>query len=218
MGQIFRPSTNVLARLSIFGGILIVLELVLVVAVFFRSDYWREVHVAIEQPVAFSHQLHAGQLGIECRYCHTSVAQSSYANIPPTETCMTCHAQVAPYSPLLEPVRTSWETDRPVEWEKVTRVPDFVYFNHSIHVNKGVGCDTCHGQINQMAVVWKEHPMYMGWCLGCHREPERYLRPLDEVYNNDYVFPANQLELGAQLVQEYGIRTDQLENCSICHR
>jgi hypothetical protein len=220
MGQIFRPNANLLARLSIFGGILLLIELILIIGVFFRSDYWRQVHIAIEQPVPFSHQIHADQLGLDCRYCHTSVAQSSYANIPPTETCMTCHSQIAANSTLLQPVRDSWATGEPVRWVKVHHLPEFVYFNHSIHVNKGVGCTQCHGQVNQMPVVWKEEALYMGWCLDCHRAPEKYLRPRDEVYNMDYVAPppAEQRALGQQLVQDYNVNVRQLTNCAVCHR
>ncbi|MCU0495521.1 MAG: cytochrome c family protein [Chloroflexaceae bacterium] len=186
--------------------------------IYFRSNYWREVHIGIPQPVPFSHQLHSGQLGMDCRYCHTSVQQSTFANIPATETCMTCHSQVAQNSVSLAPVRESWATGNPVEWNKVNKVPDFVYFNHASHVNKGVGCYTCHGRIDQMAVVWKEHPFYMGWCLDCHRQPEKYLRPRDQVFNMEYVPPANQLQLGAQLVVEYNVNKAQLANCAVCHR
>ena len=219
MAQIFRANANLIARLSIFGGLLLAVELVLMLGIYFRSNYYRQVNVAIEQPVPFSHQLHNDVLGIDCRYCHGSVNESSFANIPPTETCMTCHSQVAVNSPLLEPVRESYATGQPVEWVKIYDVPDFVYFNHAIHVNKGMGCTTCHGQINQMPVVWQNQALYMGWCLNCHRNPEDYIRPREEVYNMNYVPPANQAEFGANLVSEYGIMgPEQLTNCYICHR
>jgi NAD-dependent SIR2 family protein deacetylase len=169
--------------------------------------------------VPFSHQLHNSSLGIDCRYCHVSVNQSSFANIPATETCMTCHSQIATNSPRLALVRESYATGQPIEWVKVHKVPDFVYFNHAIHVTKGVGCSNCHGQVNEMPVVWQTQAFYMGWCLDCHRNPEQYVRPRDQVYNMDYVAPANQLELGAQLVREYGIMpAAQLTNCWVCHR
>jgi hypothetical protein len=219
MGQIFPRNANLLARLSIFGGLLLVVELILITGVYFRSNYFRQINVAVEQPVAFSHQLHNGVLGVDCRYCHVSVGQSAFANIPATETCMTCHSQIAQYSPNLELVRESYETGAPIEWVKVHNVPDFVYFNHSIHVSKGVGCTTCHGQINNMPVVWQTQGYFMAWCLDCHRQPEQYLRPREEVYNPEYVQPSNQLEIGRQLVAEYGIMpSDQLTNCYICHR
>ncbi len=219
MGQIFPRNANRLAWLSVFAGLLLVAELVLILAVYFRSNYFRQINVAIEQPVAFSHQLHNGVLGIDCRYCHVSVNQSYFANIPATETCMTCHSQIKTFSPKIAPVIQSYATGQPILWNKVHRVPDFVYFNHSIHVNKGVGCSTCHGQVNEMPVVWQQQAMFMGWCLNCHRNPEQYVRPRDEVYNMEYVAPANQAALGRQLVAEYGIMpADQLTNCWVCHR
>lgn len=218
MAQIFRPNANLLARLSVFGGVLLAVQAILIVGVFFRSNYYRQVNVAIEQPVQFSHQLHYEVLNIDCRYCHTSVVQAGYANIPPTETCMSCHSQIAVNSPLLEPVRASWNTGLPVEWVKVHDLPEFVFFNHSIHVQKGVACVSCHGQVNEMAVVWKEEALFMGWCLSCHRAPEQYIRPAEEVFNFDWQPPPEgQLAMGRRLVQEYQIQTDQLENCAICH-
>ncbi|MGQ9927565.1 MAG: cytochrome c3 family protein [Chloroflexaceae bacterium] len=219
MGQIFPRNANRLAWLSVFAGLLLVAELVLILAVYFRSNYFRQINVAIEQPVAFSHQLHNGVLGIDCRYCHVSVNQSYFANIPATETCMTCHSQIKTFSPKIAPVIESYATGKPIEWNRVHRVPDFVYFNHAIHVNKGVGCSTCHGQVNEMPVVWQQQAMFMGWCLNCHRNPEQYVRPRDEVYNMEYVPPANQATLGRQLVAEYGIMpANQLTNCWVCHR
>lgn len=219
MGQIFPRNANLLARLSIFATLLLVAELALITAVFFRSNAYRQINVAIEQPVPFSHQLHSGTLGVDCRYCHVSVDTSSFANIPATETCMTCHSQIKTGSARLAPVRESYATGEPILWEKVNRVPDFVYFNHSIHVNKGVGCSECHGQVNQMAVVWQPQAFFMGYCLNCHRNPENYVRPRDEVFNMDYVHPANQAELGRQLVADYGIMpATQLTNCWTCHR
>jgi len=221
MGQLFPRRANALVWLSLFGGLLLAVELTLILAVYFRSNYFRQINVAIEQPVPFSHQLHGGSLGMDCRYCHVSVNQSSFANIPATETCMTCHSQIKTNSPKLALVRESYVTGLPIEWVKVHKVPDFVYFNHAIHVNKGVGCSNCHGQVNQMPVVWQTQPLYMGWCLDCHRNPEQYVRPRDEVYNMDYVAPApaEQLVLGRELVEQYGIMpASQLTNCWVCHR
>jgi hypothetical protein len=219
MGQIFPRNANLLARLSIFAALLLVAELLLITAVYFRSNAYRQINVAVEQPVAYSHQLHAGTLGIDCRYCHVSVDKSYFANIPATETCMTCHSQIKTGSDKLALVRESYATGEPILWQKVNRVPDFVYFNHSIHINKGVGCAECHGPVNQMAVVWQPQAFFMGFCLNCHRNPEQYLRPRDEVFNLDYVHPANQLELGAQLVAQYGVMPkSQLQNCWVCHR
>jgi hypothetical protein len=219
MGQIFPRSANLTARLSIFALLLLVAELLLITGVYFRSNYFRQVNVAIEQPVAFSHQLHADIVGLECQYCHVSVDKSYFANIPATETCMTCHSQIKTNSPKLEAVRASYADGNPIEWVKVYDLPNFVYFNHSIHVAKGVGCATCHGQVNEMPVVWQQQALYMGWCLDCHRAPEQYLRPREEVYNMEYTAPANQLELGRRLAAEYGVMPpDQLTNCYVCHR
>ncbi len=216
--QIFGPRINTIARVSIFVGALIVVELVLILIVFFRSNYWREVNVAVEQPIPFSHQIHAGLIGTDCRYCHTSVNQTAYANIPPTETCVTCHTQVKQDSPYIQPVWQSLETGLPIEWRRVHDLPDFVYFNHSIHVTKGIGCTECHGRVDQMPVVWKEEALFMGWCLNCHRNPENYIRPVEEVYNMEWVRPPNQIEMGQALIQEYNINVDRLSNCYICHR
>lgn len=216
--QIFRPGTNTLARVSIFVGALIIVEILLILIVFFRSNYWRQVHIAIDQPVNFSHQIHAGVLGMDCRYCHTSVAQSPFASLPPTETCVTCHTQVKQNSPRVQPIWESLETGKPIEWVKVHDLPAFVYFNHSIHVNKGFGCTECHGRVNEMPVVWQEQALFMGWCLNCHRNPEKYIRPVEEVYNMEWVRPPNQIALGQKLVQEYNIDVNRLSNCYICHR
>lgn len=209
-----------MARLSILvvGGIAIG-------AVFFlfaynRSDYFTNVHVAREQPVPFSHARHVGQNGIDCRYCHTSVTESNFAGIPPTETCMTCHSQVLPDAPMLEPVRTSFRSGKPLEWTRVHDLPDFVYFNHSIHVAKGVGCATCHGQVDKMPLLWKTNTLQMDWCLNCHRNPEQYLRPREHVFDMNWKLPAgeDQIEMGKKLVKEYNVNVHQLTNCSICHR
>jgi hypothetical protein len=217
--QFFPPNANLIARMSIYVIALLAAFSLIVLGVWFRSNYYRQVHIAVEQPVPFSHQLHNDVLGIECQYCHVSVEQSSFANIPAAETCMTCHAQVAVNSPDLAPVRESYATGQPVEWVKVYDLPDFVYFNHSIHVNKGIGCSSCHGQINQMPVVWQEQALFMGWCLNCHRNPENYVRPRDEIYNMSYVPAEPQNVLGPRLVAEYNIMPpEQLTNCYVCHR
>ncbi len=219
MGQIFPRNANLLARLSIFAAVLLIVELTLILTVYFRSNYYRQINVAIQQPVPYSHQLHAGTLGIDCRYCHVSVDKSYFANIPATETCMTCHSQIRTGSTKLTVVRDSYATGQPVSWQKVNRVPSFVYFNHSIHINKGVGCSECHGKVTEMPVVWQPQAFFMGFCLNCHRNPENFLRPRDQVFNLNYIHPANQVELGQKLVQEYGVMPKtQLQNCWVCHR
>ncbi len=216
MAQIFHRSTNTLSRFSIYGFVFFWCMVGYAAYLMDESPYFTDVNVAQPQPVPFSHRHHAGELGLDCRYCHTSVEQSSFAGLPPTSTCMTCHSQIWSNSPMLEPVRASFRTDRSLEWTRVNSLPDFVYFNHSIHVNKGIGCTTCHGPIDQMALTWRANTLQMSWCLDCHRHPERYVRPREFVFSTDYRPPANQISLGRRLVREYKIQS--LTNCSTCHR
>ena len=168
----------------------------------------------------FSHKHHVGDDGLDCRYCHTSVETSAVAGIPPTKTCMNCHSVLYADAPYLEPIRESYRTNQSIQWVKVHRLPDFVYFNHSIHVNKGVGCSTCHGSINQMPLVFQASPLLMEWCLNCHKNPEMALRATKEdVFNMDWKAPDNQAEIGARLAKERKIRsTAELTSCSTCHR
>lgn len=175
-----------------------------------------DVGLAPEQPVLFSHKHHVSDDGIDCRYCHTSVETSAFAGIPPTETCMGCHSQIWRNANLLEPVRASYRTGTSLEWTRVHDLPDFVYFNHSIHVAKGIGCSTCHGRVDRMPLVYKVNTLFMSWCVECHRDPARYVRPRGEVFNMAYEYPANQEELGARLVKEYRIQS--LTDCYTCHR
>jgi hypothetical protein len=216
MSQIFHHSTNTLSRLSIFGGIFIIAFLVWAWAELNASTYATRAKVPVEQPVPFSHEHHVGGLGIDCRYCHTTVENSSFANIPPTKTCMNCHSQIWSTAPMLEPVRESFRTDKSIRWIRVHDLPDYVYFNHSIHVAKGVGCTTCHGQVNKMPLMWQESSLQMTWCLDCHRHPERFVRPRSEVFSVTYTPPPDQLALGRKLVKEYSIQS--LTSCSTCHR
>ncbi len=216
MAQIFHRSANTLARVSIFGAVFILGALVWLSATVYRSAYFTDVGEAREQPVPFSHKHHVAGLGIDCRYCHTAVEESSYAGIPPTETCMTCHSQIWSDSPMLEPVRESFRTGQSLEWIKVHDLPDFVYFNHSIHLAKGIGCSTCHGRVDQMPLVWPVNTLYMEWCLGCHRAPEKFVRPRSEIFNMAWTPPADQIERGRELVKEYKI--ESLTHCSTCHR
>ena len=181
-----------------------------------RSGYVTQAGAPREQPVPFSHQHHVGGVGIDCRYCHTTVETAAFANIPPTKTCMNCHSQIWSTSPTLEPVRDSFRTDKSIRWTRVHDLPDFAYFNHSIHVNKGVGCSTCHGQVDRMPLVWQHASLQMEWCLDCHRHPEKYVRPRDQVFNMAYEPPADQIALGRALVKEYKIHS--LTHCSTCHR
>src|ERR687888_342330 len=206
MAQIFHPSTNTLSRLTIFGALFAVAGLGWALNEINRSPYVTNARIARVQPVPFSHKHHVGDDGIDCRYCHTSVETSSFAGIPPTRTCMNCHSQIFASSPYLEPVRESLRTGRSIEWTRVHDLPDFVYFNHSIHIYKGIGCTTCHGQVDRMPLMWQENSLQMEWCVECHRNPERYVRPREAVFSVDYQAPANQLELGARLVEEYRIQ------------
>src|SRR6266403_2927321 len=186
MAQIFHRSANFIARASLLGVAAlagIALTAVLVVA---RSPYITNQRVTRTQPVQFSHKHHVGDDGIDCRYCHTSVETSAFAGIPPTKTCMTCHTMIWPDAPMLEPVRKSFQTDQAIQWTRVNYLPQFVYFNHSIHIQKGVGCTTCHGPVGDMPLTWQNATLQMRWCVDCHRQPEKYIRPREEVFNIDW--------------------------------
>ncbi len=169
-----------------------------------------------EQPVPYSHALHAGQLGIDCRYCHTTVENAAMAALPPTQICMNCHQKVRAGSEKLIPVRESFATGMPIPWIKVHDLPDYVYFNHSAHVTRGVGCVSCHGRIDKMDVVSQDQPLTMGWCLDCHRQPEKYLRPVEDVTRMDWTAGEDQLELGRRLRTERNINPST--DCTTCHR
>jgi hypothetical protein len=168
------------------------------------------------QPVPYSHALHVGQLGTDCRYCHTGVEETAKALIPPSQTCMNCHKSVRANSEKLIPVFESYSTGMPVEWIRVHDLPDYVYFNHSAHVRRGVGCVSCHGRIDTMEVVSQQEPLSMGWCLDCHRNPERHLRPTEYVFQLDWVPEEDQLALGVRLRETHDINPPQ--DCNTCHR
>lgn len=212
--QVFHRSANALARLSIIGGLILVGLLGAAAWFWYNSPLVRTRQNALEQPVPFSHQHHVAGLGIDCRYCHTSVEESSFAGMPATQICMNCHSQIWTNAEMLEPVRASFRDDVPLEWNRVHRLADFVKFNHSIHVNKGIGCVTCHGRVDQMPLMYQENTLTMSWCLECHRNPEKFIRPKDKVYEIAWE-PENQTEMGPALVEEYGIR--KLQHCSACH-
>lgn len=217
--QVFPRSANTIIWISILAGVLLLAIGIGSLYYFTQSAWARGVGQEIAQPVPYSHQLHVGGLKIDCRYCHNYVEESSFANIPATETCMSCHSVIRTNSPNLALVRESWTKNVPIEWNRVHDLPDFVYFNHSSHIAKGVGCSTCHGNIAEMPVVHKVATLQMGWCLDCHRNPEKYVRPKAEIYNTEWRPPRDQLEQGRKLVQEYRIRgAYQLTNCAICHR
>ena len=216
MSQIFHPSTNTISKVSIFGSVFLAGGLLWGVVNVNRSDYLTQVAAPRKQPVPFSHKHHVSGIGLDCRHCHTSVEESAFAGLPATKTCMTCHSQVWSDSPMLEPVRASFRNDQPLEWTRVHDLPDFVYFNHSIHVKKGVGCVTCHGQVDRMPLVWKQQTLQMEWCLDCHRHPEGRLRPPEQVFNMTWQPEGDQRALGAALVRENKVRNPT--SCSDCHR
>ena len=218
MGQLFPRGANVLAQVTILGGAMGAVVFALAAVGFARSPYLTGVGVPMDQPVPFSHEHHFKGLGIDCRYCHTSVEVSATAGIPPTETCMSCHSQIWVDSEMLEPVRASFRDDAPLHWRRVHDLPRFVYFDHSIHIREGVGCSTCHGPVDSMPLTWKAETLYMEWCLECHREPERFVRPREEVFNMQWQPPPDQAALGTKLVQEYEVHKALMTNCSTCHR
>jgi hypothetical protein len=216
MPQIFPKSANALSKASIFVVLGTVASLGWAISVVQRSDFVTAANTFVDQPVQFSHQHHVGGIGIDCRYCHNSVEVAATASIPPTKTCINCHSQIWSTSPYLEPVRASFRDDKPLQWTRVHDLPDFVYFNHSIHVKKGMGCETCHGRVDNMPLMKQQNSLQMEWCLDCHRNPEQYVRPRSEVFTMGYVPAVAQAELGPQLVAEYKINS--LTNCSVCHR
>jgi hypothetical protein len=216
MAQIFHRSTNTIARVSIYGAVILIALLGYAVDVVNKTSYVTEVNNARPQPVPFSHKHHVGELGLDCRYCHTSVEVSSSAGMPPTQTCMTCHSQIWTNAAILEPVRASYRDSRAISWTRVNAVPDFVYFNHGIHVAKGVGCTTCHGPVAEMNITWRAQTLYMRWCLECHNTPENYLRPRSEVFNAFYEPPRDQTALGLRLMKEYKVQ--KLTTCTTFHR
>ena len=243
MSQIFHRSTNTLSRATIFGAVFVVVILGWVLYAVQGSPFITYAGVRKPQPVPFSHQHHVTGLGIDCRYCHTSVETSSFAGIPPTKTCMNCHSQIWTNAQLLEPVRASYRSGESLQWTRVNQLPDFVFFNHSIHVTKGVGCNTCHGPVDLMPLMYQQESLQMEWCLGCHRDPGKNLRPRDQVFNMRYQPPSSgnpvqmdrqtftdQDALGAYLIKKYQVRVGRMKtedgqvsvsditSCNTCHR
>lgn len=217
MAQLFPRAYNTIAP-AILVGVLVVLGFVGLCAYeIYWSPYLTNVKIPITQPVPFSHQHHVGGLGIDCRYCHTGVEKASFAGLPPTHTCMTCHSQLWTEAPVLAEVRQSLTTGLPIRWNRVNNVPDYVYFDHHIHVTKGVGCVSCHGRVDEMALTWKSETLYMKWCLECHRHPETKIRDRSQVV--DLASPDPSAAQGEQRMKEYDVRSPQfLLDCSNCHR
>jgi hypothetical protein len=221
MPQIFHPTSNSLSKLGIImfvvvlaggGGILFELGA--------DSSYATRQSEAREQPIPFSHTHHVGSMGIDCRYCHTTVENSRFANVPPTKTCMNCHSQIWATSPTLEPVRASYWNDTAISWTRVHDLPEFVYFNHSIHIKKGVGCETCHGRVDKMPLMYQQASLEMRWCLDCHRDPAQYVRPREFItkmgYDPEVDVGSDQRTVGERLMKEYHIQ--KLDTCYTCHR
>ena len=219
MAQLFHPALNVAGR---------ALPLIVILSVIAASFAGMELSNGswatgqgrfIDQPVPFSHEHHVRGLGLDCRYCHTGVETSAFAGLPPTKTCMTCHSQIWRDAPMLQPVRQSWQTQQPMHWNRVNNLPGYVFFNHSAHIQKGVGCSTCHGNVALMPLMMQAAPLQMSWCLNCHRDPEKFLRPRDQIFNMNYQPPPNQIVLGNKLAADYHLLSKQMmETCSLCHR
>ena len=212
MSQLFPKWSNYAPFLLLAGGGGGAIGAIFVVFYWF-SPYHYEVGYMPEQPVPFSHALHAGELGMDCRYCHSYVEKANHSNVPATQTCMACHSQVKTDSPKLAKIRESYAEDKPVEWIYIHKLPDYSYFSHQAHVAAGVGCTSCHGRIDQMEVVWQEEPLSMGWCLECHREPENHLRPVEEVTNMNY---QHKMDIALKIKEQKKINPP--EHCSGCHR
>jgi hypothetical protein len=240
MAQVFHPAANTLAKISLAAVALGPVALICGASAISRSAFNTNVGIPLDQPIPFSHEHHINELGIDCRYCHVQVEKSANATLPATETCMSCHSQIWTNSPLLQPVRDSYTTGKPIKWNVVNKVPEFVYFNHSIHINRGVQCNTCHGTIQKMQLVAKGKPFFMVWCLECHRNPEKFIGKREDVFSfyekvqlgEEKLTPEERtladhgevsrsaagIEEGKKRVKEYGIKTKQLADCWICHR
>ncbi|HKB92500.1 MAG TPA: cytochrome c3 family protein [Opitutaceae bacterium] len=217
MSKIFPKSANalplqIIIYLFVLGGI------ATAGVTYYSTNKYINVGYQPVQPVPFEHSLHAGQLGIDCRYCHSNVEKSGHSNVPSSQTCMNCHSIIKTDSPLLAPVRASYQSGDPVPWVQIHKAPDYVYFNHSVHVNRGVSCYECHGQVNEMTRVYQDQSQTMGWCLDCHRNPENRLRPPSEVFNLDWKHPAEdeQVKMGSKFVHDWKVKPPQ--SCSGCHR
>lgn len=219
MPQLFPPRSNKIAKMSILVALVVVAVVTGGLVWYFHSPMITKVNAQIPQPVPFPHSYHIGVLALNCRYCHMGVDQSSFADVPPAETCMSCHSQIATTVASLQPVRDSYANGTPIEWNRVNSLPDYVYFNHQIHVAKGVGCETCHGRMDKETTAVRAKYFYMDTCTECHKNPDKYLRPQANIYDMGYTPSESQASLGLKLVKEYNIMSPvQLTNCSICHR
>ena len=219
MNQVFSPAADTWLRLFMAGAVSLAAVSILFAIGFAHSDWvtGAKIHPAA-QPVPFSHRHHNGELGIDCRYCHVSVATSPRAGLPPTHTCMTCHSQIWTGAPMLAPVRESLARNASLNWRRVALLPDYVFFRHDIHISKGVGCAECHGRVDTMALTERAKPLTMQFCLDCHRDPAPHLRPPDQITNMDWKPDRDREAEGHALLQKYGIRVGEITHCNVCHR
>lgn len=216
MANIFPKWTNWLP-IKIAICIVAVVAAVVAGVTYYATPKYTRVGYMPKQPIEFSHAIHAGQLGMDCRYCHSAVESSPHSTVPPTQTCMNCHSQIKANSPKLAVLRESWQSGQPIPWVKIHKTPDYVFFNHSVHVGRGISCVSCHGQVNQMDVVWHDQPQSMGWCLECHRAPEHNIRPLDKVFDLNWKpAPGTQDKMGTNLVKDWNVNPPL--TCTGCHR
>jgi Cytochrome c7 and related cytochrome c len=216
MPQIFSRKWNIISRVSVFGSLAFVAAAFAIYWLVVRSPYYTEAGVIRQQPIPFSHKHHVGDVGLDCRYCHTSVEESSFAGIPATKICMNCHSQLWTGSDMLAPVRESYRTGKPLKWTRVHDLPDYVYFNHSIHIKKGVGCVSCHGRVDRMPLMWREKSLLMEWCVACHRNPKPHLRPPGKVFDMDWKPTGDGAELSDKLFLRNHVKSKT--DCYTCHR
>ena len=218
MSSVFTPRANLIARVSLVGAVLALIGASAFLLGFVRSSFYTGVGVEMPQPVPFSHQHHVAGLGIDCRYCHATGEDSAFAGMPTTQTCMNCHAELWTDAPLLQPIRESWRSGTPVRWRRVHDLPDFAYFDHSIHLAKGIGCASCHGRVDEMALMRKDQTLFMSWCLDCHRNPKPHVRPREELFDMEWrPSPEDEAERD-RLYERYQIQTAAILDCSTCHR
>ncbi|HWL11137.1 MAG TPA: cytochrome c3 family protein [Planctomicrobium sp.] len=215
MPQLFHPSANTFARVAIFGVIFLVTSVLCGLWAWVRSPYMTEVGIPKPQPIPFSHAHHVGDLGIDCRYCHTSVEREAFAGIPATDVCMNCHSQLWRDTEMIKPLLASFQQNKPIEWTRVHDAPDYVYFHHGIHVSKGISCEACHGRVDKMPLTWKQNTLHMQWCLECHRAPDKNVRPADKVFAMGWT-PDKTTPSAAELMAANHIKSQT--NCSVCHR
>ncbi len=218
MTQIFSPVADTWLRLFLLGSVAVLAGGTVGIIGFARSAYITSTEVRPAQPVPFSHRHHAGELGIDCRYCHSGVKSAPQAGLPPTETCMSCHSEIWTNSTMLAPVRQSLASNTPIQWTRVAKLPDYVFFRHDVHIAKGVGCVSCHGRIDKMALTYRENSFTMDFCLDCHRDPVPQLRPQDRIADMTWKPSADARAAGAAIAAREGVRLGELTHCYVCHR